>query len=205
MRQVIIIGTGGHAKVVANIIESAGDNVMGFLTSDTTFSTFCGKPVLGSDKDYEKFIDYYFIIAIGNQYAREKISSNMKQVKWYTAIHPTAVLPKHDYVIGEGSVISANAVINPASTIGKHCIINTNAVVEHDNYISDFVHVSVGTHLAGHVKIGARTWVGIGACVNNDVTICEDCMIGAGAVVVKNISEKGTYIGIPAKKKASQL
>ena len=179
MKQVIIIGTGGHAKVVANIIELSGDFVFGYLTADPSVLSFLGKPVLGSDSDYDKWPDHYFIIAIGDQYVREKIASNMLNAKWYTAKHPSAILPKQNFSIGEGSVISANAVINPCSTIGKHCIINTNAVIEHDNDIADFVHISVGAHLAGGVKVGKRTWSGIGACLKDDICICGDCLIGA--------------------------
>ena len=199
MKEVIIIGTGGHAKVVANIVELSGDRVHGFLTSDKSVITFLGKPVLGSDLEYVNFSDYYFIIAIGNQYVRETISARMDGVKWYTAIHPSAVFPKGKTSVGEGTVVSANAVINPSAKIGRHCIINTGAIVEHDNIVSDFCHISVGTHLAGHVSIGKLTWVGIGACVRDHVTICEDCFIGAGAVVVKDIPHKGTYVGVPAK------
>lgn len=199
MKEVIIIGTGGHAKVVANIVELSGDIVRGFLTSDTSLSSFLDKPVLGTDLEFDKFLDCHFIIAIGNQYAREKISSRMVGVKWYTAIHPSAVFPQSTPKIGEGTVISANAVINPSATVGRHCIINTGAIVEHDNIVSDFCHISVGTHLAGHVSIGKLTWVGIGACVRDHITICDDCFIGAGAVVVKDIIEKGTYAGVPAK------
>ena len=94
----------------------------------------------------------------------------------------------------------ANAVINPAANIGKHCIINTSAVVEHDNRISDFVHVSVGAKLGGTVSIGEHTWVGIGANVSNNVSICDHCMIGAGTVVIHDIKESGTYVGVPARK-----
>lgn len=198
MKHVVVIGTGGHAKVVANIIELSGDSVVGFLTNDATSTSFLGKPILGSDTDYEKYTDFYFIIAIGNPLIREKFATVMKGVKWYTAIHPTAVFPKENFSVGEGSVISANAVVNPYSTVGKHCIINTHAVVEHDNTIADFAHISVGAHLGGNVKIGVRTWIGIGACVNNNTYICDDCLIGAGAVVIKDITEKGTYVGVPA-------
>ena len=93
----------------------------------------------------------------------------------------------------------ANAVINSGTYIGRHCIINSASVVEHDNYISDFVHISVGAKVAGTVDIGARTWGGIGACINNNLSICSDCMIGAGTVVVKNIEKSGAYMGVPAK------
>lgn len=205
MKDVIIIGAGGHAKVVADIIQCSQDRVLGFLVSGTTDTTFLGKPILGTDSDYHLYPDAYYIIAIGNANARERISNNMPNAKWYTAIHPTAIISSLDTSIGEGSVVMANAVINPCANIGKHCIINTTAVVEHDNRIDDFVHISVGTKLAGTTSVGKRTWVGVGASVSNGITICEDCMIGAGAVIVKDITEPGTYVGVPAKKLAKEI
>ncbi len=199
MKNVIIIGTGGHAKVVADIVRLNNDNIIGFLTNDTTLTSFLDKPVLGLDTEYKKFKNAHFIIAIGSSSARKSISNSMTDVKWYTAIHPKATISKTDTIIGEGTVISANAVINSCSKIGEHCIINTNCSVEHDNVIKSFSHISVGTMLGGNVTVGMETWVGIGATVKNGVTICDNCLIGAGAVVVKDIDSPGTYIGVPAK------
>ena len=96
----------------------------------------------------------------------------------------------------------AGAVVNPYTKIGQGCIINTCASVDHDCRIGDYVHVSVGSHLAGTVFIGNGTWIGAGAIVSNNVSICENCMVGAGAVVLKDITEPDTYIGIPARKKS---
>lgn len=200
MKNVVIIGTGGHAKVVADIVLSAKDHLIGFLTSDNDISDFMGWPVLGNDADYIKFMDCHFVIAIGNPDVRERISNSMDCAKWYTAIHPTASISSVQTFIGSGSVIMANAVINPYAQIGEHCIINSGATVEHDNIIGDFVHVSVKAGLAGTVRIGKRAWIGVGATVSNGVSICQDCMIGAGAVVVKNIEVPGTYVGVPAHR-----
>ncbi|HIX81308.1 MAG TPA: hypothetical protein H9980_04960 [Candidatus Erysipelatoclostridium merdavium] len=99
----------------------------------------------------------------------------------------------------------ANAVVNPGASIGKHCIINTSAVVEHDNIIEDYVHISVGAKIAGTVHIGKRTWIGIGATVKNNISICNDCMIGASGVVVKDILIPGTYIGVPATMEREKI
>lgn len=200
MKEVIIIGAGRHAKVIADIVQSSGDHLLGFLVGGSTETTFLGKPILGKDTDYHLFPNAHFIIAIGDATAREYFVNNMQNAKWYTAIHPTAVISSLDTSIGEGTAVMANAVINPCSRVGKHCIINTTAVVEHDDKIDDFAHISVGAKLAGKVMVGKRTWVGVGSTVKDEITICSDCMIGAGAVVVKNITEPGTYVGVPAKK-----
>lgn len=199
-KNVIIVGAGGHAKVVADIVLKSGDRIVGFLDGVQPCGSFLGYPKLGKDVDYANFLDCYFIIAIGNASVRERLAFMMKDAKWYTAIHPDAIISKIDTSIDEGSVIMANATINSGAHIGKHCIINTGCIVEHDNNIGDFVHISVGAKIAGTVTIGVNTWVGIGATINNNITICDNCMIGAGAVVVKNIEKSGTYIGIPAKQ-----
>ncbi|MEE0266249.1 MAG: acetyltransferase [Acutalibacteraceae bacterium] len=199
MANVIIIGTGGHAKVVADIVKLSGDSITGFFNDIESTGTFLGYPVLGKTDVYEKYLDNKFIIAIGSTNARIAISEKLKNAEWYTAIHPTAVVSSIGTAIGEGSVVCANAVVNPCASIGKHCIINTNSSVEHDNTICDYVHISVGTKLAGNVTVGKGTWVGIGATVSNNISICDNCMIAAGAVVVNNISKSGTYMGVPAR------
>lgn len=200
-KTVVIIGASGHGKVVADIVNKRGDQVLGFLDDNPELSkAFIGLPVLGRVEDYEKYKNALFVVAIGDANIREKIVEALKDVNWYTAIHPAAVVSTLDTKIGEGTVIMANAVINPGAEVGNHCIINTGAIVEHDNKLADFVHISVGAKLAGSVTVGKGTWVGIGASISNNVTICTECMIGAGAVVVKDIVEMGTYVGVPVKK-----
>jgi len=201
-KKVIIIGASGHGKVIADIIIKSGDIILGFLDDNKKEDDFfCQYPILGKSNDYKKFQEECeFVIAIGNAEIREKISLLCSGVKWYTAIHPQAIISSIDVSIGEGTVVMANAVINSGASIGKHCIINTSSVVEHDNIISDFAHISVGAKLAGTVSVGRKTWIGIGATVKNNINICDNCMIGAGAVVVKNIEEEGIYVGVPCKK-----
>lgn len=192
MKKVVILGGSGFAHVIADIITASGDEVVGFLDDDVN----C-QDRIGQISDCTKFEDCYCVIGVGSPEVKEKFSKY--NLKWYTAIHPTAVISP-SAKIGEGTVVMPNAVINARSVIGKHCIVNTSSVVEHDNVIEDFVHISVGTKLGGTVKIEKSTWVGIGSTVKNNVSICKGCLIGAGAVVVKDITESGTYVGVPAKK-----
>ena len=200
-QQVIIIGASGHGKVVADTILQSGDQVKGFLDDNPeTGDSFIGFPILGRVDQFVNFPHAKFVVAIGNAKIRENIVKRLADVSWYTAIHPKAVISPLDTSIGEGTVVMADAVINAGARIGSHCIINTGAVVEHDNRIEDFVHVSVGAKLAGTVHVGKGTWIGIGAIVKNNVVICEECMIGAGAAVVADVCKSGTYIGIPAKR-----
>lgn len=203
MKSVIIIGASGHGKVVADIVQKCGDKVYGFLDDDIELGDkFLGFPILGKIDNYKKYRENAeFIIAIGDPNIRYDISKKIHDASIYTAIHPISVISNLDVSIGKGTVVMANAVINPGSRIGDFCIINTGAIVEHDNIIEDYVHVSVGAKLAGTVHVGKYTWIGIGATVSNNLKICENCVIRAGAVVVKNIEKKGNYQGIPAKIK----
>ncbi len=203
MKSVIIIGASGHGKVVADIIRKSGNQVLGFLDDNKLLPKFfIGLPLLGVVNDYKKYTEIAeFVIAIGNVEIREKISAKLEGVRWHTAIHPSAIISEIDVKIGEGTVIMANAVVNSESQIGKHCIVNSSAVVEHDNVIEDFVHVSVGVKLGGTVHVGKKTWIGLGSCINNNINICSNCVIGAGAVVVRDIDEQGIYVGVPAKRK----
>lgn len=195
MRNVVIIGAGGHGRVVADIIDACGDRFIGFLDDNTSIMDS-----IGQINDYKKF-DAEFIVAIGNSKIREKIANDLN-CKWYTAIHPSAIVSK-SVKIGEGTVVMPNVVINSNTVIGKHCIINSGAIVEHDNIIEDYAHISVGAKLGGTVHIGRSTWVGIGAVVKNNIMICSNTIIGAGAVVVKDIIDSKTYIGVPARVKGN--
>lgn len=200
-KSVVIIGASGHGKVIADIVKRNGDTILGFLDdAPNRPDVFIGYPILGTTDEYHSISDAQYIIAIGNAQIREKIANKLNGVNWYTAIHPSAVISDIDVTIEEGTVVMANAVINPGASIGCHCIVNTGAIVEHDNRIEDYVHISVGTKLAGTVTIGKSTWVGIGAVVSNNISICENCTIGAGAVVIRDIPASGTYVGVPAKK-----
>ena len=200
--KVIIIGAGGHAKVIADIVIKSGDALLGFLDDTKIGEVFLGYSILGKVEDVCNFgkdkKDIRFIIGIGNNYIRKQIADKYR-LNWHTAIHPSAVTAV-DVDVGEGTVIMANAVSNPSTKIGKHCIINSGAIVEHDNDIGDYVHISPGAAIGGTVKIGELTHLGIGATVKNNISICEECVIGAGAVVVRDIVDGGTYVGVPARK-----
>lgn len=204
-KKVVIIGAGGHAKVIADIIEKSGDEIVGFLDDNKEIGTTIINEykVIGDlNNRFTMAVtkeNLEFIIAIGDNKKREEISHS-PNLKFYTAIHPSAQIGL-DVEIQEGTVIMANACINSSAKIGKHCIINTGAIIEHDNIIEDYVHISPNATLGGTVKIGESTHVGIGSIVKNNITICKNCTIGAGAVVVKNILEEGTYVGVPARER----
>lgn len=199
-KSVVIIGASGHGKVIADTVLKSGDKVVGFLDGGVEKGTqIVGFSVLGKTEDYKNYADCEFVIAIGDPYIREKIANELP-VKWYTAIHPTAVISSIDVEIGEGTVVMANAVINSSAKIGKHCIINTGAIVEHDNVLEDYVHLSPNVALSGIVKVGKSTHIGAGSCTKQVLNIASDCVFGAGSVIVKDITESGTYVGVPVRR-----
>lgn len=199
-KKIIIMGASGHGSVLADLAIKNGYEVQGFLDDGKPEGHHFGFPILGK---IEKSLVYQqeceFVIAIGNNGIRKRIAEEYP-LKWARLIHPTAVIGMN-VEIEEGTAVMANAVINPGAKIGKHCIINTAAIVEHDNFINDYVHISPNAALAGTVSVGEKTHIGIGAVVRNNLEITSDVVIGAGAVVVKNIYEQGIYYGVPARKK----
>ncbi len=196
-RKLLIVGAGGHGKVIADIAVRNGYRKIAFLDDREEVKECADYPVLGKCSDAGKFaVDV--VVGIGDSKIRKQIQDSMKEGNVVTLVHPDAVVAR-DVILGAGSVVMAGAVINPGVEIGKGCIVNTCASVDHDCKIGDFVHVAVGSHVCGTVRIGDGVWIGAGVTVSNNVSICSGCIIGAGAVVVSDVTEKGTYVGVPAK------
>lgn len=209
MSKVAIIGGGGHAKVVMDIIlkNQERDNnvdILGFYDDDRYKKEVCGLPILGSINDLEKGIEGYkdieIIVGIGDNKTRKKIVSRMNNIgiKYSTAIHPRAIIGNR-VNIGEGTVIVGGAVINIDTNIGSHCIINTSASVGHDIVVGNFVHISPGVRLTGGVKVSDNVHIGTGTVVVPGLNIGENSIIGAGAVVIEDIPPNCTAVGVPAK------
>lgn len=192
---VIIIGAGGHAKVVIDCIESEDRYNVDCVVDDT----YENRKILHFkvEKKEKNYTNHNAIIAIGDAALRKKIASELK-ANFISTIHPTAIISKYAKV-GQGSQVFATAVINAGATLGQHVIINTGAIIEHDCWIGDFTHISPNTSLGGNVTIGSGTHVGIGASVIQGITIGQNVTIGAGAVVTTDIPDNCTAVGIPAK------
>jgi sugar O-acyltransferase (sialic acid O-acetyltransferase NeuD family) len=180
----------------------SGDNLIGFLDDDDDkqgSEIFKGYKVIGKTVDVGKYRDCYCIVAVGDNHVRIEIVKKLVGTKFYTAIHPSAVIA--DTVkIGEGTVIMAGVVINVDTEIGKHCIINTAVTIDHDNRIGDFVHISPGAHLAGGVSVGEHSWICTGAVIINNIHVGEDVVLGASARALKDIDVPGVYVGTPARR-----
>ena len=142
------------------------------------------------------------IVATGDNSLREKKISKLISIKasLATIIHPTAVISPSAKV-SEGCTILANAVINTNAFIGIGCIINTASVIEHDCIVENFVNISPKASMAGHTEIGRKTFLGIGSTIMDEIKIGKEAVIGAGAVVIRDVPDYATVVGVPAKIK----
>ncbi len=199
MNRFIIVGAGGHGKVIADNALKNGYTDISFVDDNATGECM-GFPIIGKCSDIEDLNDGNtdFVIGIGNNSIRKRVAEE-HNINWVPLVHPSAQIAVNVFV-GKGTVIMAGAVINACANVGEHCIINTCAVIEHDNAIGDFAHISPGAKLGGTVHVGEQTHIGIGATVSNNINICNNCIIGAGAVVVNDAVSCGTYVGVPARR-----
>ena len=208
MKEIMIIGAGGHAKVIIDIIlqrkKILNDNLVIKGILDDTFKgneekKIFGIPIVGKiNKILELSSDIYYIIAIGNNGVRKKIAQNYEKIKYITLIHPKAVIAEN-VSINIGTVLMAGSIVNPYTKIGKHCIINTGSIIEHDNIIKDYVHISPGATLCGGVIVEEETWIGSGSTIIQGLIIGRKSTIGAGTVIIRNIQSFSKIVGNPAK------
>lgn len=209
MKKIVIIGASGHAKVVADIILARKSilnekiEIIAFLDDNykkLKYKEIYGIPIIGSLNQVEVFNreNCLFIIAIGNNDIRQKISKKYDKLNYYTAIHPKANIAEK-VLIGAGTVIMANVVVNPYSVVGKQCILNTSSIIEHDNTLKDYVHISPNTVLCGEVSVGNCSWIGAGSVIKQKISIGKNVIIGAGTVVIRDVEDNCTVVGNPGK------
>lgn len=192
----ILFGASGHCKSVIDIAESIGEKINLIIDDNPALDTICSIPVKKYSTEFS-FQQDALVISIGNNKIRKAKSSSL-HCKFGQLIHKSASVSKYA-ILGEGSVVMANAVINAAVNIGTHCIINSGAVIEHDCSLEDFVHISPNASLAGGVYIGEGTHIGIGACVLPGVKIGKWATVGAGAVILKDVPDGAVVVGNPGR------
>lgn len=196
---VAVLGAGGHAKVVIATLRSAGVPVVAVLDDDpgTWGREVLGVPVRGA---MAETLDHArrAVIAVGSNAARARIAAALPAVEWATVIHGNAVIAE-GVVIGAGSVVFAGAVIQPDAVLGDHVIVNTASSIDHDCEIGDCVHLAPGVRLAGDVVVERGAFLGIGSAVIPGRRIGAEAIVGAGAVVVRDVAAGATVVGVPAR------
>jgi len=204
MNQLLILGAGGHGKVMAEAAEAKGVwNKIALL--DDRFAILDGSlrwPVLAKIDKAERFVSEYShaIVAIGDFRKRLEWLDMLSSLGFRipTLIHPTAwVSPSAS--LAEGCVVMANATVQADARLGRGCIVNTGASVDHDCQIGDGVHICPGVSLGGDVSVGHGSWLGIGCSVIQGVHIGGHVTVGAGAAVIRDISDCLTVVGVPAR------
>jgi len=204
----VILGAGGHAKVIISIVKQLKDfEIVGICDDDPTKldSEVLGVPVRWSISDLHRIrqiVDSAFvgIGSVGDPSLRIRFFEEIKTLGFTVPalISPQAIVAE-DVTIDEGTVIMPGAVVNPGTSIGKNCIINTGSVIDHDCIIEDHVHIAPGATLSGGVHVAKGAHVGTGASIIQSVHIGEFAIVGAGAVVVKDVSPWTVVVGVPAR------
>lgn len=195
MDKLCLYGASGHGKVIKDIAESKGKEIVCFF-DDQPKSEYLHDTVVKSTKELSEYLNYPMVISIGSNEIRKKIAQQLK-VTFTKLIAKSAVLSNRVH-IGSGTVVMPRVVVNSDSTIGEHCILNSGSVIEHDCKLGDFVHVSPGAMITGGVNIDEGTHIGAGAVVIPGITIGKWCTIGAGAVVIRDIPDYSVAVGNPA-------
>ena len=202
-----IWGASGHALVVADILRLCGTYEIIGLLDDGNPGLYgkCkyGYSVIGGRDKLEWLTSKdvsHLILAFGDCAGRAEVAKYLedKGFSFASAIHPKAIVAS-DVEIGEGTVVAAGAIINPGARIGRHCIVNVGATVDHECVIGDAVHVGPGVHLGGLVEVGNTTWLGIGCTVRDRIRIGARSVIGAGAVIVKDVGDDVVAYGVPGR------
>jgi len=202
-----IIGAGGHAKSIFDIIKKKKtyyyDEKKKFFQIGKKKIQIKGdlNLLVNSKKNITKAF-----IGIGNNQIRKKIFNILKdeQFKFAILIHPKSYCA-YETKIGEGTVVMQGALVNCDTVIGRNCIINTQASIDHDCVINDHTHICPGVTIAGNVKIGKNCWIGIGSKIIENCIIGDNVFVAAGSVITRNIKSNSFVKGIPAKYAKKKL
>jgi sugar O-acyltransferase (sialic acid O-acetyltransferase NeuD family) len=208
MKNIVVKGSAGHAKVIIDIIEKEGKyHIVGLLDHlKPKDQKVYGYPILGNAQDLTKLIKEHNIeggiVAIGDNKTRSEAVQRIRDVIpdfiFITAIHPSAAIARGVF-IGKGTAIMAGAIINSDSRVGNHCFINTNSSLDHDNVMEDFSSVSPNISTGGYVRIGAFSVINIGANVADRIIIGQHSVVGAGSTVLHDIKPNVLAYGTPAR------
>lgn len=208
MEKIILVGAGGHCKVIIDIIKSVGKyDIIG--VTDTTFRRekfVLDIPIIGDDSILKKLYNdgvknaFVCIGALQNIRLRDKIYNELKDIGFNipVLVHKDAIVSAYTS-IAFGTCVMPGAIINPGVSIEENCIVNTGVVIENDCKIQRNTHISPKACIAGGVRVGHDTLIGMGSCIIQALHIGNNVIIGAGAVVINNVADNVVTVGVPSK------
>ena len=204
---VIVLGGGGHAKVLIEALQLSAADIIGVTDSKPILwnTRLLGVPVLGGDEVLERYRPGRVMLvnglgSVGPPHSRMHLFEKYlgQGYDFATVIHPSAVLAR-DLQLGRGVQIMAGAVIQPGVVLCDNVIVNTRGSIDHDSYVGSHTHLAPGVTLSGQVTVGSGVHIGTGAAVVNNIQIGSNSLIGAGSMVLRDIPEAVTAYGVPAK------
>lgn len=204
MTSLLIIGAGGHAKVLAEtaLSEQRWSRIAFVDDRARVGDRVIGLEIVGSTAQLESLArDYtHAVVGIGDAQVRLDFLSRCHELGLQrpSIVHRTAWVSSFAS-LGAGTVVFAQAAINAGCAIGDGCIVNTGAVVDHDCILGNVVHICPGAHLAGNVRVGDGAWIGIGSCVRQGISVGSRALVAAGAAVMANVDSNVTVMGVPAR------
>lgn len=198
-QDLVILGAGGHAKVVISTARSAGFNPVRVYddTEEKWGTTIMGVPIVGSISEFEN-CQLPAVIAIGNNRVRKALDEWFEKANWVSIIHASAVVDPSAKV-GIGSVVFANAVVQPECVVHRHCIVNTAATLDHDGRMFAYSQIAPGANVAGGVEIGEGAFIGIGASIHQGSKLGEWSTVGGGAFFKGELEPNLIAVGVPAR------
>jgi len=200
-RQVIVLGAGGHAKVVANALRLSGQDIVGFIAPELKQGReFLGSTVLGDEQVLNSFSpdDVVLVNGIGampDKDARWRVASQMRErgYSFASIIHPAAIIAP-DVDLDEGVQVMAGSIIQPGVRVGRDTIINTGVLLDHDCQVEKECHLAPGVVCSGGVRVGEGVHLGTGSVVIQNVSIGRSSVIAAGSIIYRDVSESITFI-----------
>jgi sugar O-acyltransferase (sialic acid O-acetyltransferase NeuD family) len=198
-KRIVVVGAGGHAKVVIATVEAAGGTVVSVLDDDREKweKSLLGHRVSGPIETGSWPADVSFLLAIGHNQTRAAFAQLLPG-PFAVVIHPSAVVHP-SVVLGAGTVVLAGSVIQPDARLGRHVIVNTRASIDHDCVLDDYVHVAPGVSLAGGVRLMSGVLMGINSGAIPGATVGAGSVIGAGGIVIGSVPDGVTAVGVPAR------
>jgi len=201
--RIAVLGAGGHAAVIVSTLHAMGRTVAALFddSPENWGNNVLGVPIRGPIAAVRDSTCTHAIIGVGNNGTRKRISHEI-EIEWTTAVHPFSWVHP-DVTLGPGSVVFAGGIVQPGATVGAHVILNTKASVDHHCHVGDYAHIAVA-HLAGGASIGEGVFLALGSVVLPGRHVGDWAVVGAGAVVTKNVAPSTTVVGVPAQPLASQ-